>query len=49
MYTIKFTKEEFEHILDILWDVDKYGWSKESRELNRNLDERLNQEFHLQK
>lgn len=49
MYNIKFTQEEFELVLDVLWDVDKWGWSKESRKLCRNLDERLNQEYHLQK
>lgn len=49
MYRIKLTQEELEHIIDVLWDVDKSRWSKESRQLNRNLDEKLNEEFHRQR
>ena len=37
MYRIKFTEEELQHILDVLWDVDKYNWSKENRELNNEM------------
>jgi hypothetical protein len=49
MYRIKLTQKELEHIIDVLWDVDKSRWSKESRQLNRNLDEKLNEEFHRQR
>lgn len=49
MYRIKLTQEELEHIIDVLWDVDKFRWSKESKQLNKKLDEKLNQEFHRQR
>jgi len=49
MYRIKLTQEEIEHIMDVLWDVDKLRWSKESKQLNRNLDEKLNKEFRRQR
>lgn len=49
MYRIKLTQEELEHIIDVLWDVDKFRWSKESKQLNNKLDEKLNQEFHRQR
>jgi len=49
MYRIKFTQEELEHIIDVLWDVDKSRWSKESKQFNRKLDEKLNEEFHRQR
>lgn len=49
MYRIKLTQEELEHIIDVLWDVDKFRWSKESRELNKKIDEYLNEEHHRQR
>ena len=49
MFRIRLTQEELEHIIDVLWDVDKFHWSKESRQLNKKLDEKLNEEFHRQR
>jgi len=49
MFRIKLTQEELEHIMDVLWDVDKLHWSKEARQLNKELDEKLNKEFRMQR